>query len=246
MNVNPLLFVMFPRRIQRCVGALNALDIDKVYLSCMWQAEIAPEIARIVREHDEYTHFLIISDDGAPEQQALDRVLWGLDAGFPVVTGYCNLDEKSPLVNLTSRPFAIKDRPVWSDYAWMGRAEVEAYPGDYITTHFAGLALTGMSREMWLRYPFAVITKPDDPRGYGSDWYLCRRLQDDGVSIVAPVGAFMEHLKEDSMTQAVTDRERRLLIGKLPPEVQWSLRDGTAWIEPMRGPRIHRPTREVA
>lgn len=238
MTFNPLLLVMFPRRIPRCLAAIHALDIDKAYLSAMYEAELVPVIARIVDTHAEYTHFILLADDTVPTQASLDLVLEGLAAGHPVVTGFCNLDVGSTLVNLTSRPFETKTRSVWSDYAWMSRASVDAVPEPYIPTHFAGACLTGMTRAMWQRYPFGVNTHDGEPRGYCSDWNLCRRLQDDGVPIVAPRGAFVEHVKEDWRTQAVTDPAKRLLVGVLPAEVQWSLRDGTAYIEPVTDERI--------
>lgn len=221
---NPALLIMQPRRIPECILAIGSLQIDKFWLGYMWERDLVPVIASIV-EHAPYTHYLLLADDTTPTQQALDLVLEHMP-NHPVVTGYCNLDltvEGSQKVNLTDRPFTRLDDSYASDYSWITRVEVERHVGEMIPTFFAGACLTGMSREMWQRYPFGVVTRPDEDRGYASDWSLSTRLHKDGVPIVAPYGAFVLHVKE-KLGKGDTDIRKRLLIGSQQPDVRWQKR----------------------
>lgn len=223
---NPCLLVMNPRRILRCLRAIDALQgVDKFWLSFMWESELVDVIATIIHRTP-YSHYIVISDDGAPTQEALDLVCDRLLAtSLPevCVTGYCNNYIGSSRVNITRTPFAKLNYPDWSDYDWFERDEVERSRDRTIRTHFAGMALTGMSREMWTRFPFQVLTNRD-ARGYCSDWSLSRRLQDAGIPILAPKGAFMEHVSTENRDQS---GERELLNGKIRAEVRWQHRGRT-------------------
>jgi len=226
--MNPCLIVMQPRRIPSALEAIATLNVDRVHLIGMWEAELVPVIADIVERRDEYTHFLLLADDTEPTQAALDLVLKYAARGHEVVTGYCNNSLGSPLVNLTKSNFRVRDRSVWEDYDFYERAEVEGYRHELVPSRFTGACLTCMPREMWRAYPFQVVTHEGEPRGYSSDWKLSVRLQEDGVPIVAPRGAFVHHLKERSNSQAITNPVNRLWVGETPKEVHWYVRNAGA------------------
>lgn len=92
VDVRPLLMVMNPRNISRCMKAILSLNVDKVLLKNMFEAELVDVISNIVEEHEEYTHFMLLADDTVPSQKALEAVLSLAGWGHPVVTGFCNLD----------------------------------------------------------------------------------------------------------------------------------------------------------
>lgn len=219
--MNPLLLVMNPRRIPEALDALNALEIDQCWMSNYWEKELEPVVKRIVYS-TVYTHFLMISDDGTPTQQALDLVLRHLASGdHPVVTAYCNNDAESPHVNLTRSPFRRHDVSVPSDHDWYTRAEVESWPDDLVPSFFTGMCLTAMSREMWIKFPFHAVTREGEPRGYQSDWSLSTRLQRAKVPIVAPRGAFVRHLKQPA-GQPVPDTHH-LWCGVAPKDTSFRM-----------------------
>lgn len=226
--MNPLLLVMNPRRIPRAIEAIEALSIHKVWLSCFWEAELVPVIAQVVEEAEAkgYTHLLLLSDDTVPTQKALSLVVRHLP-DHPVVTGYCNLDAVLPYVNLTKRPFVHHNESYANDYAWFTREEVSAHPEELISSCFGGACLTGMSVAMWKRFPFDVVTRPNAPLGYASDWKLSVRLQISNIPIVAPKRAFVPHLKtvwlEGPAQDAVKDPNFRLLMGEVASSVRWDL-----------------------
>lgn len=215
-NPLPLLIVFNPRNIVECVDSIRALPIDQAWLTGYYEHQLVDVIADIVRDHDEYTHFLVCSDDPVIPAFALEAVLDALDDGHPVVTGYCNLDATDMRVNLTRRPFRNTHTSTMEDYDLYHLSEVLGWPDELVPTHFAGFALTGMDREMWLRYPY-------QSDGVPSDFNLARRLQGDQVPIVAPKQAFMWHTKE-KINQGDREPRKRLLIGEVEPSVNWHLR----------------------
>lgn len=189
--MNPLLVILNPRRIPRALEAFDALEVDRAYLTGYTESELVPVIAELI-ENSEHSHYLAVSDDGIVGQSALAAVLRLLDCGYPVVTGWSNLDCIEAKVNLQRTPLT---KPVpdgvatWDLYHW---AEVMSYPQEAVPTYFAGMCLTGMSRSLWRRFPFGVYGEP----GASSDYHLSWRLQHAGVPIVAAREGFVFHLKE--------------------------------------------------
>ena len=212
-----LLFVMNPREIPECLEAIEALDVDRCWLTGMRELDLVPHFARVVEETS-YDVYLVVSDDAAPTQEALDSVLALLEDGHPVVTGYCNLDEGDyrDVVNLTRRPLGgpVPNADVYVTYRL---DEVLEHPVDPVPSWFAGFTLTGMSREMWQRYPFEVLFP--ETGGSCSDFWFSWRLQRDGIPIVAPKAGFVRHVKE-RWNVADSRPGKRLLIGEVEPRVR--------------------------
>lgn len=215
--MRPLLFVMNPRRIPECIEAIEDLDVDRCWLTGMTEAHLAPYLNEVVAETS-YDVYLIVSDDCVPTQDALDAVLALLEQGWPVATGYCNLDEGeyAHVVNLTKSPL-VGFPPNERSYDSFTLAEVAAARMPQVRSWFAGFALTGMSRELWQRYPFKVLHEASG--GSCSDYSLSWRLQEDDVPIMAPKAGFVRHVKE-RWNVADSRPEKRLLIGEVDPVVR--------------------------
>ncbi len=212
--MNPLLLIFNPRQIDECIDAFNLLPIDKAWLTGYTEAELDDVIGDVIASSD-YTHYLATSDDGIVPEFALEAVLDTLETeAHPVVTGYSNLDITNMHVNLTKAPFKNLRESTVDDYDMYHLSEIIGWPDELVPTCFAGFAITGMSREMWLRYPFRSDGVP-------TDYNLCRRLQADGVPIVAPKKAFTWHVK-DKINEGGTGR-KRLLVGQIPAEVRWDM-----------------------
>lgn len=215
------LIVLNPREIPECMDAIRALRIPRCFVSYMSEPLVATQVNRVIAESD-YDRYVIVSDDTAPTQEALDMVLEQHDQDTDVcVTGYCNLDSHLPFVNLCVNQLPPPPPRVES-YVMLTRDEVEkpsrwssGVRGDFVVSTFAGLALTCMSRDMWLRFPL-------HPTAYGGqiDYQLSWELAQDGHEIVAPIGAFVHHVKE---TWNVGDKapEKQLLVGEREPAVTW-------------------------
>lgn len=207
------LMVLNPREIPECILGIQSLDVPKCWVSYMPEKWAARAISEAIEATD-FDRYVVLSDDTVPTQRALDLVLAGMDAGHPVVTGYCNLDSELPFVNLCWN--RLKPPPPSVDsYKMMTRREVQVAEG-YVLTTFAGLALTCMTRESWLRFPLHPTSL-----GAQMDYQLSWELQEAGLPIVTPPGAFVRHVKErwNEMDQAP---EKQLLVGVRRPTLTWT------------------------
>jgi hypothetical protein len=213
--MKPLLMIMNPRKIPRCMEALEALDIDKVWMKHYTERELIDVIAQIVESTD-HDVIGLLSDDTIPPQSSLDLIL---DAFEPssVYTGYCNMDEGREEVNLSRQPLVIQENATLECYDFPTKAEVDNHKGLY-PSWFTGFAMTFMSREMWLKYPFDCIGTP----GYQSDYSLSCRLQNDEVNIWAVPGAFMPHLRLGESTKHLEGGT--VIVGNGMGEVVWDLK----------------------
>jgi hypothetical protein len=213
--MKPLLMIMNPRKIPRCMEALESLDIDKVWMKHYTERELIDVIAQIVESTD-HDVIGLLSDDTIPPQSSLDLIL---DAFEPssVYTGYCNMDEGREEVNLSRQPLVIQENATLECYDFPTKAEVDNHKGLY-PSWFTGFAMTFMSREMWLKYPFDCIGTP----GYQSDYSLSCRLQNDEVNIWAVPGAFMPHLRLGESTKHLEGGT--VIVGNGMGEVVWDLK----------------------
>jgi hypothetical protein len=214
-EMKPLLMIMNPRKIPRCMEALEALDIDKVWMKHYTERELIDVIGQIVESTD-HDVIGLLSDDTIPPQSSLDLVL---DAFEPssVYTGYCNMEENTPEVNLSRTPLIVKDQADANCYNFPTRDEIDSHDGLY-RSYFTGFAMTFMSREMWLKYPFDCVGTP----GYQSDYSLSCRLQNDSVNIYAVPGAFMPHLRLGESTKHLEGGT--VIVGNGLGEVVWDLK----------------------
>lgn len=214
------LLILNPRRIPECIEALEGLDVPKCWLSYMPEVKAAACANRAIQETS-YARYVVISDDTVPTQDVLDVVL-DLHDLHPeaCVTGYCNLDSHLPFVNLTWAPLHPPP-PTVGAYKFSTRREADEGRTPFcldgvITSTFAGLSLTVMTREMWLRFPLRCTE-------YGGqmDYQLSWELQEAGLPIYAPVGAFVRHVKE-TWNEFDKSPEKLLLVGARPPAVTWT------------------------
>lgn len=218
--MSALLVVFHPRRIPAAVAAFDALDADIAYISGGNEAQACalwPE----VMAGSEYDHLIVCADDCIVTQEAFDAVAGALEDGVEVATGWCTLDSTHPLSNLTDRP-VTGDTPHEDAYHFMLADDVrEQEP--LFPTGFAGLALTGMSREMWERFPMACYGP--DSVGWASDFHLSVRLRDAGIPVTAVRDGFVQHLKQRWQHHDTLHEHRLLIRGEIPRSVTWSLRD---------------------
>ena len=205
-----LLVVMNPRRIEECLQSYRELDIDRLYIRNMSEIDITDAWPEIMEKAEGYDRLIIFSDDAVVRQPALDAVISLLDVGHPVVTGYGNLDMSDFRVNLNKAPLQDQSYPDAYDFYTLG--EVWSYPDEAVPTTVVGFALTGMSYELWQRFPFQAHQ--------GSDWSLSRRLTDAGIPMVAAREGFVWHVKEQwDPPRLDVDPRKRLYVGEEPPEL---------------------------
>lgn len=207
------LFILNPREIPACIASIEALDVPKCWLSYMTEVHAAEHINAMIR-HSPYDRYLLLSDDTIVSQGALDKVLELHGEGAAVATGYSNLDQLLPSVNLSTNTLPAPP-PRESSYELRTQAEVDAIDGPFRTT-FAGFSLTCMSRDMWLKYPVEPTIL-----GGQMDYQLSYRLGCDQVPIITHRDARIEHVKENVLYPDQAP-EKRSLVHARPPSIRWS------------------------
>lgn len=205
--MNDALVVMHPRRIPECVAAFAELDIDKLLMDGFTEWEIMQEAFPAVLEHD-YDWLWLASDDLVVRPQALAAVrALRDDSGAPVVTGYSQFAHDDWRVNLTKAPLSAT-HPGDNPYEFFQFHEVYGNPEPAVRSWFTGMALTGMSREDWRRFPFKVDFDP----GWASDFNLSLRLQRADVPIVAARDGFCYHWRHHRLYGA-DERDAKVQLG---------------------------------
>lgn len=214
--MKPLLIVTNPRAIPDCMQAFAALTVDVAYLRAMPLKHACDAANRVIDQHPEYTHALICADDCIVTQFAVDAVTDALAAGHPAVTGWCRLDRTHTLANLTSEPLR-GGAPTVESYTFTPVGDILDGP-ELAITHFMGMSLTGMSRDMWQRFPLGCYGT--ERAGWSSDFHLSARLRDAGVPMLAARDGYVDHVKEVWM-RADRAPDKALLVGRRNPEVVW-------------------------
>jgi hypothetical protein len=207
-----VLLVMNCRSIPECLRSYDALEgVDKAFATGYTETGLEQAFEKFIGETD-YGNYIFISDDVVANQDTLDRVLHGLDK-FPIVTGYCNIDPESPFVNLSAQPLQKTWPATVDDYHFMPKVFADYNDEPFFQTWFAGLCMTGLSREMVLKFPFRCFKGPGKQEGWGSDYNLSWRLQQHSEEIRAARGAFCKHLGGNM-------RLPPTLIGRVPAHVK--------------------------
>ena len=191
--MNDVLLVMNPRQIPECMEPLSDLPIQRIHLQGFTEAALASEGFPQALEYD-FDWYWVMSDDIIVRPQALEAVRTVRDLGHPVVTGYSQRSHTDWRVNLTRQPL-MAGSPGIAAYDFRTFAEIVSWPDRSVPTWFAGFSLTGMSREMWLRFPFETFGDP----GWASDFSLSQRLGLAGVPIMAAREGFAYHWRHNDL-----------------------------------------------
>jgi hypothetical protein len=210
--MNDLLLILAPRAIPECVESLRVLEIDKAWLGAMYERHLETVVAEVIASTD-YENYLMASDDLLVTPEALAEVREQL-AYYPVVTGYCRYSYYDPEVNLCLTPEGLDGgEEITVDL-------VKTLPRLF-RTYLVGWTLTGMRRDLWLRFPFracdgrfAMIDGREVDIGFSSDMNLSRRLRDAGVTIMAARDAYCEHWNGKAGVMG-----GELLMGRIRPYV---------------------------
>ncbi len=210
--MNDLLVVLNPRKIEECIEAIEALPIDKLWLTNYSEREIEERWDEVLELSSDYEWLWIISDDTIPRPAGLTAVRDVAGDGWPVVTGYCNLSEKDLRVNICDGP--LGPAPAVDAYPWLSLSYVMTHKDAIIPTTFAGFCLTGMSLEDWTRFPYQLHN-----HGNSADFQLSKRLTEVRVPIVAARDGFAFHVKEN-WPHRDKDERKRLYVGVEPAEMR--------------------------
>jgi len=216
---NPCLLVMQPRNIKPALESYKkSFDIPIVFFRAFTEPQVTIQLNKYIKEHD-YTHYVIIGDDAIVTRQAADTVLKYTESSeCDVFTGWMNMhinpdggfsDESTVNQNIIRC-----DDPSWGpqrkEYGtWITMDQMRQLPLELVRTSYANFALTGMTKELWEKYPISCW-----PRGNSSDHHLSLRLQNDGVKVWTHPKAFIRHLR-----RGWSPLPHHWLVGNMTPEI---------------------------
>lgn len=206
-----LLVILNPRVIDECMAAFKKLDIDLLWLRNYSEKGVEDRWPVLLDQYGDYDRWIIAGDDSICRQHAVDAVLALSDEGHPIVTGWSNLASEDMRSNLCKSPLR-GDYPTTLSYDLYSCAEVFTWREPWLPTTLTGYTLAAASVDFWREYPFKVYG--GEP-GYGSDYHLSKRLEYDGIPIVAARDAFCWHVKE-RWSQTDQEPRKRLLVGIEP------------------------------
>lgn len=238
--MKPIIAVMNARKMPDVIAALDSIKVDIAWMKGFWEVELNNVMRSVVEraEWEDYTHLALLSDDIVLQADSMHKVFDLIERGHPAVTAYCDMFRGSPDVNITKKPFDNTTEPLTRYYLYT-RDEADNYESDVIPTWFMGWGFSMMSIEMWKRFPFIALSdNPSRDKGWASDWHSSVRLHKASIPMVAPRGAFVQHLKAAPGAPLTMARPTRydiamwrrkvkplvgseLLIGSIPKEVVW-------------------------
>lgn len=212
------LIVLQAREIPRAIESLQRLPIDKLWFRGFTEEGLAQHLNQFIADTS-YRHYMLCADDVVVSQEAFACVI-GLLQEHPAATGYCRLAADSTFVNLARRPLELRNGTYaeWADYDFYALTEVQSLTDEFVSW-LGGWALTGMTRDLWLTYPYRVNSHTKQQTDFETSW----RLGQNGVSFYSHRDAYIEHLKPS--TEIIC--QENWLVGKVRPEISFDYYDST-------------------
>lgn len=178
------------------------------------EAQLVPIIERLIAKTG-YDRYALVSDDVVLKQSTYDFVMGLHTERGDVATGWCNLDNTGSDCTINTVPLT-DNVPSLQAYNFLPIEAAEQLPREPVRTYFHGYALTVMTRELWLRYPYLVYGA--DHGGWASDFHQCVRLQQDNIPVWTHPFANMHHVKELA-NKRDRDPAKRIHVGERLPKV---------------------------
>ena len=220
MTFNPCLLIMNPRILEEALNSIKeCVDIPVTYFRAFTEPGVLMAINEYIKQTD-YTHYIMCGDDAIFTRKAVECVLKHVeDERYEVFTGWMNMHfeedgtfsqestvcfNKLPQIAQPDWGPSRKEYPPWVTIEAMNRRAKEP-----VRTAYANFALTGMKREVWLKYPVQT-----HPRGNSSDHQLSWRLQSNGVEVWTHPDAFITHMR-----RGWSPLMRKWLVGNEKPQI---------------------------
>ena len=186
-----ILMVLKPRSIRACVNSIRSLKVDKVWFEGFREPELEVIIQRFIQSTS-YDNYLITSDDVVVNAKSLYSVQELLTRHY-AATAYCNCWENSDVMNVCKTPLTRNNGiwGNWDDYDFFRKKEIAEGP-EVFKSWFGGWTLTGMKREIWLKYPFRV----NQTTYMQSDYECAVRMSQDGLYFLCHKDSETLHLKK--------------------------------------------------
>lgn len=174
-----LIGVPSPRDIPEVMVNWDKWKYDTVIVKMMPQLEAYTKLRNYFINRPDYTHFCIIPDDlVVPTEQLTD--LWRMvqDKNYPILSGYCNLDETMP--DTTNLQYQVSDTrgPPAGKGSWL---EEEDLPDtDVFEIQFSGFPCMIIRRDVLTRVSWVGA---DGTNRGNFDWRFCNDVKRLGYPV---------------------------------------------------------------
>jgi hypothetical protein len=229
-DINPVLFVRSAREIEgvkECFDSINFIDV--VWIK-NYPMKIAMEkIREFVKEHKEYTHIILASDDIFPTAEIVlqllnDVLIWD----FPAIAGCCNFcpvyvpehdmscplckeGKQHPFINVTKLPVDYKKKIVQSPQSYTFMTDDYRISNPYIEqVWFQGHALCCIRRDIFEKFGCLPYIHPNGSPSYSDDFAFAVLCAEKGISQFVDFRVFMKH---DAL------HHKELMVGKAKEEI---------------------------
>jgi len=160
VKILPLLVILQYRKIPPVLESIYDLKIDKLWIK--WYGQITkPNAYDVARDEflkrEEYTHFLLLTDDVIIQQKNIDQLIADVETGgYDVISGWFNNDltTHSDDTNFAFNP--PPDPPAQGTYEGYNFEKIKSIGlrSDIIQVIHQGTALTLISRKIIEEVPF--------------------------------------------------------------------------------------------
>lgn len=232
-----------PRDIDFIIDAWSKIDfIDRVWFKYFDGLEVINKINQFVKEHPEYTHFLLIADDACPTIEGCRQLIKDIEEyDFPVITGvtnscnmydmsdricsWCKNKEEHPFLNITPIPASyieesdgtlVQSSIQWH-YSYMNNEWRKKNQGIY-KIWMNGLGLCAVRRDILLQIPLRQLTLRLKSGGKGNngsdDFMFAIDCAKHGIPQYVDTRVFMRHYGLYHNELLVNKKPRKIIIDR--------------------------------
>jgi hypothetical protein len=203
--MNPLIFIPSPRDIPEVKKQWHNIKYDKYIVKYTPQLEAYTKGKQFFKEHEEYTHFIIMPDDLEVYPSDIERLIINakIDPDY-VHSGMCNIDE-TRLQVFNIQPLGCdftRDHPPsqnWYNTETKNYKGVDFPDSTFFQVGFVGFALTIIPRDVLLKASWVGASHG----GHGNfDWQFCRDCDKMGVPIFVETSINMFHRRFEQTKKA--------------------------------------------
>lgn len=222
MKANPLLVILSPRDIPHFEENFHKINyVDKLWIKYYPILEAHKQAEIYFMEHPEYTHIMLVSDDGIPKPDSVSLLIADLEKyDLPVISGVSTVDSLSDDMFL-----GVTQNEVCTELKGVNRKNYECLPNEFIELQglikiwFEGNAMLTIRRDV-LEKVHLTHPKATNPR-YIISWAEAGDLANSlyiakaGYEIHADLRVFMQHFRWSHSTPPFN-----CLVGAKIPELR--------------------------
>jgi len=222
MNKKHCLMVLKASHLYPVVDSIERIDMETAWFSGYTETELAITLNSFISDTD-YDYYWLTSHDLVLHQEGVDCLVEILENDPScVATGYCNVSLDNPLSTITRAPID-QPEPSLESYGFLTNQSVQKLEDDIIRTYFASWSMSGMTRDMWLKYPYKTMGSGDR-----TDLNFSMRFcQEESNKIFSHKKASFLHLKPTAGLSMGPGSVTTWLVGVSKPSLFLQTVDGT-------------------